>query len=174
MAQIAGFHHVSLPATEAERSADWYERVFGFECVLIEEEEDHVKAVMPEHPAGKLLGVHQSPDPVTRWYGSPGAPAVLCFRVASRADLARGDQRLTELGAEHSSPRRAHLGCALDVVDPLGPTSSCTPPRSSARTTSKPDHPGLPAGWPPAKAAPTWTAKAIATSLCSMVGRAPG
>jgi len=75
IAQIAGFHHVSLPATDAERSADWYERVFGFECVLVQEEEDRVKAVMLEHPAGMLLSVHQSPDLVTRWYGSPGAPA---------------------------------------------------------------------------------------------------
>ena len=64
--------------------------------------------------------MHQSPDPVTRWYGSPGAPAVLCFRVASRGELARWDQRLTELGVEHSSPRRAHLGLALDAVDPSG------------------------------------------------------
>jgi len=120
MAQIAGFHHVSLPATDAERSADWYERVFGFGCVLIEEEEDRVKAVMLEHPAGMLLSVHQSPDLVTRWYGSPGAPAALCFQVGSEDDLARWDQRLTELGAEHSGPRRAHLGWALDVTDPSG------------------------------------------------------
>ncbi len=120
MAQIAGFHHVSLPARDAERSGDWYGRVFGFECVVIEEEEDHVKAVMLEHPAGMLLAVHQAPDLVTHWYGSPGAPAALCFRVGSRDDLARWDQRLTELGAEHSSPRRAHLGWALDVIDPSG------------------------------------------------------
>jgi hypothetical protein len=30
------------------------------------------------------------------------------------------DNRLTELGAEHSSPRQAHLGWALDVIDPSG------------------------------------------------------
>jgi hypothetical protein len=45
---------------------------------------------------------------------------MLSFRVASRADLVRWDARLTELGAEHSSPRQAHLGWALDVIDPSG------------------------------------------------------
>jgi len=54
------------------------------------------------------------------WYGSPRAPAALCFRVGSEGDLARWDRRLTELGAEHSGPRRAHLGWALDVTDPSG------------------------------------------------------
>ncbi|HYB86676.1 MAG TPA: VOC family protein [Streptosporangiaceae bacterium] len=120
MAQIAGFHHVSLPAADVQRSGDWYERVFGFECVLVEEEEDHVTAVTLEHPAGMVLVVHRSPDLVTRWYGSPGAPAVLGFRVGSRDDLTAWDKRLTELGAAHSGPRRAHLGWALDVTDPSG------------------------------------------------------
>ena len=120
MAEILGFHHVSLPARDVERSGDWYERVFGFECVLIEEEEDRVTAVMLEHPAGMLLALHLSPDlalaPPKRGLGT----AALSFRVASQDDLLRWDKRLTELGIEHSGPRRAHLGWALDVVDPSG------------------------------------------------------
>ena len=30
------------------------------------------------------------------------------------------DERLAELGAQHSGPRQAHLGWALDVIDPSG------------------------------------------------------
>ena len=120
MAEIAGFHRVCLPAVDVLRSSDWYERVFGFECVLIEEEEDHIRAVMLEHPAGMLVSLHLAPDLVTRWYGSAGGPAALGFRVGSLGDLVRWDQRLTELGAGHSGPRPAHLGWALDVVDPSG------------------------------------------------------
>jgi catechol 2,3-dioxygenase-like lactoylglutathione lyase family enzyme len=120
MTQISGFHHVSLPATDVERSGDWYERVFGFERVLIEEEEDHVTAVMLEHPAGMLLSLHQSPDLVPAWGGPGDRPAVLGFRVASHDDLVLWEKRLTELGAEHSGLRQAHLGWALDVVDPSG------------------------------------------------------
>lgn len=120
MARICGFHHVSLPARDLDRSADWYESVFGFERVLIEEEEDRVTMVMLEHPEGMLLCLHQAPDLDPVWHELQGTAAVLGFRVTSVADLALWDRRLTELGAEHSSPREAHLGWALDVVDPSG------------------------------------------------------
>ena len=120
MAQISGFHHVTLPARDLDRSGDWYERVFGFQRVLIEEDEDRVTMVLLEHPEGMLLCLHQRPDPGPAWPGLGSAVAVLSFRVASRADLERWDGRLAELGAEHSGPRQAHLGWALDVIDPSG------------------------------------------------------
>lgn len=120
MAQICGFHHVSLPASDLDRSGDWYERVFGFRRVLIEEDEDRVTMVMLEHPEGMLLCLHQSPDLGGAWYGMGSAVAVLSFRVASHGDLVLWDKRLAELGARHSSPRQAHLGWALDVIDPSG------------------------------------------------------
>ena len=120
MAQISGIHHVTLPARDLDRSGDWYERVFGFQRVLIEEDEDRVTMVLLEHPEGMLLCLHQPSDPSAAWHGLGSAVAVLSFRVASRADLVLWDGRLTELGAEHSSPRPAHLGWALDVIDPAG------------------------------------------------------
>jgi|SRR5271157_1466962 len=120
MAQICGFHHVSLPARDLERSGDWYERVFGFERILIEEDEDRVTMVLLEHPEGMLLCLHKSLDLGPAWYGLGSAVAVLSFRVANRADLVRWDKRLAELEAEHSGPRQAHLGWALDVIDPSG------------------------------------------------------
>ena len=120
MAQISGFHHMTLPARDLDRSGDWYERVFDFERVLIEEEEDRVTMVMLEHPEGILLYLHQPPDLSPAWHWLGSAVAVLSFRVASRADLVLWDRRLAELGAEHSSPRQAHLGWALDVIDPSG------------------------------------------------------
>ena len=120
MTQIAGFHHVTLPARDLDRSGDWYERVFGFQRVLIEEDADRVTMVLLEHPDGMLLCLHQPPDPSPAWQGLGSAVAVLSFRVASRADQMRWDGRLTELGAEHASPRQAHLGWALDVIDPSG------------------------------------------------------
>ena len=120
MAQIRGFHHVSLPASDLDRSGDWYERVFGFRRVLIEEDEDCVTMVMLEHPEGMLLCLHQSPDLGQAWRGLGSAVAVLSFRVASRADLMAWDKRLTDIETQHSSRRQAHLGWALDVIDPSG------------------------------------------------------
>ena len=120
MAQISGFHHVSLPASDLDRSSDWYERVFSFRRVLIEEDEDRVTMVMLEHPEGMLLCLHHSPDLGQAWHGLDSAVAVLSFRVASRADLVAWAKRLAELQTEHSGPRQAHLGWALDVLDPSG------------------------------------------------------
>jgi hypothetical protein len=61
----------------------------------------------------------QPPDPSPAWQGLGSAVAMLSFRAASRADLVCWDRRLTELGTE-PSPRQAHLGWALDVIDPSG------------------------------------------------------
>jgi hypothetical protein len=49
------------PEVDLDLSGDWYERVFGFQRVLIEEDEDRVTMVMLEHPEGMLLCLHQSP-----------------------------------------------------------------------------------------------------------------
>jgi len=120
MPSILGFHHVSLPASDPDRSSDWYERVFGFERVLIEEDEDRITMVMLEHPLGMRLCLHLAGHLDPEWDGPGKAAAMLSFRVASQADLVRWDARLAELGIEHSSPRQAHLGWALDVADPSG------------------------------------------------------
>ena len=120
MPNILGFHHVSLPASDPDRSSDWYERVFGFERVLIEEEEDRVTMIMLEHPRGMRLCLHLALELDPEWYGPGKGAALLSFRVASRAGLVSWDERLSELGIEHSGPRQAHLGWALDVADPSG------------------------------------------------------
>jgi catechol 2,3-dioxygenase-like lactoylglutathione lyase family enzyme len=117
--QISGYHHVSLPVADALGSSDWYERVFGFVRVLIEETEDRVTAVMLEHPSGIFLYLHYAPEGLCGWHGPATGAAVLSFRVAD-ADLAVWDKHLTELGVEHSGPHQAHLGWALDVNDPDG------------------------------------------------------
>jgi len=80
----------------------------------------HVTMILLEHPEGMLLCLHQPPDPSPAWHELGSDVAVLSFRVGSRADLAVWNRRLAELDAEHSSPRQAHLGWALDVIDPSG------------------------------------------------------
>jgi len=111
---------VSLPATDVLRSSDWYEHVFGFSCVLIKEEEDRVAMVTLEHPTGVLLYIHEAPEQVAAWRLSRAGTAVLGLSVANRSALEWWDSRLAELGVEHSPPRPAHLGLALDVTGPDG------------------------------------------------------
>lgn len=54
MPKIAGLHHIAVAAKDAQRSGEWYERVFGFTRLLVEEEEDRVTDVMLEHPLPEL------------------------------------------------------------------------------------------------------------------------
>jgi catechol 2,3-dioxygenase-like lactoylglutathione lyase family enzyme len=117
--RICGFHHVSLAATDLDRASDWYERVFGFERILIEEAEDFVTRIVLEHPEGMLLQLCRPADLALAVQPADGV-AVLSFRVASQEDLAAWAARLTELGVSHSGPRQAHLGWALNVTDPSG------------------------------------------------------
>jgi len=120
MPQISGYHHVSLPAADVLRSGDWYERVFGFSRVLIEEDEDLVTAVMLGHPVGIILYLHHAPEQLEAWRASVAGAPVLGFRVASYDELMSWEASLAGLGVEHSAPRPAHVGWALDVVDPDG------------------------------------------------------
>ena len=113
MAQIFGFHHVTLPARDLDRSGDWYERVFGFQRILIEEDEDRVTMVLLEHPEGMLLCLRQPPDPSPAWQGPGSAVAVLGFRVASRADLVLWDTLLAELQNQQQTLTSSLQGLSL-------------------------------------------------------------
>ncbi len=120
MPRISGYHHVSLPAADVLRTGDWYERVFGFARVLIEEDEDHVTAAMLEHPTGIILYLHHAPEQLAAWRGSVASAPVLGFRVSSYGELTSWEASLGVLSVEHSGLRQAHVGWALDVIDPDG------------------------------------------------------
>jgi hypothetical protein len=48
------------------------------------------------------------------------AAPVLSFKVPGYEDMAAWEQRLTELGVGHSALHEAHLGWAVDLLDPDG------------------------------------------------------
>lgn len=116
MPEIEGLHHVALPARDAVRSSGWYESVFGFFQLLVEEEEDRISSVTLGHPSGVLLVLHQM-DGVG---GYPERFAGLAFKVPDRAGLDAWERWLTDHQVAHSGVRPAHLGWALDVIGPDG------------------------------------------------------
>jgi catechol 2,3-dioxygenase-like lactoylglutathione lyase family enzyme len=118
MPHITGLHHVSLPAADVAHSSDWYERVLGFVPVLMEEDEDSVTMIVLEHQCGVLLYVRLARGQIPA--GTAVGGEAVSFLVDSRDDLISWHQRLTELGVEHSGPRDAHLGWALDIAGPDG------------------------------------------------------
>jgi catechol 2,3-dioxygenase-like lactoylglutathione lyase family enzyme len=118
MPHITGLHHVSLPAADVMRSSDWYERVLGFVPILMEEGEDAVTMIALEHECRVLLYVRLAHGQIAA--GTAAGGAAVSFLVDSRDDLIAWHQRLTELGIEHTGPREAHLGWALDITGPDG------------------------------------------------------
>jgi hypothetical protein len=116
MPQISGLHHIAVPRKDALLSGEWFERVFGFTRILVEEEEDRVTGVVLEHPCGILLFLHQTAD------AFPAYPDLATFAlgVADRDELLMWADHLSALGVPCSAPRPAHLGWALDVTDPEG------------------------------------------------------
>ncbi len=137
MPQIEGFSHVSLSVTDQQRSARWYEEVFGFVTFDKLDEPDYAESVLL-HPQRRHPRVQQTaptPAPVR-----PGAHRWrhLAFRVASRDELDRGTDRLAELGVTHSPVATAATdrSCACGT-----PTASSS---SSSGGRGTPDH-GAPA-----------------------------
>src|SRR5258708_15298617 len=116
MPDIIGLHHLSLLAVDAVRSGEWYERVLGFNRILVEEDEDGVTAVAVEHPCGIVLFVHQCSQRLPL----PRESAVFALSVRDLEGLTEWTRYLAALGVAHSPPRLAHLGWALDVTGPDG------------------------------------------------------
>ncbi len=111
--QIVGLHHVRLPVSNVLVSRDWYLDVLGFECVLVEEEEDRVTGVVLEHPSGVVIGLHEQPD---------RASALRGFVVVGLAvsDATEWVEYLDRCNVVHGQLDDRHLGQCLRVADPDG------------------------------------------------------
>jgi len=120
MPQITGLHHVILPVRDVIQAGDWFERVLGFSCLLIREEEDQVTTMVVRHPAGVLLQLRHAPELAEALEMARTGMTVLSLSVTDRPALAEWERRLAELGLEHSQPYQAHLGWALHVTGPDG------------------------------------------------------
>jgi hypothetical protein len=99
-------------------SSDWYEHVSGFDRVVIEEQENSVSAAILRHPAGIFICLHHAPERLPRWDGPAMAVPALSFKLPGYTELAAWEQHLRDLGVVHSALHEAHLGWAVDVIDP--------------------------------------------------------
>ncbi len=120
MPEIQGFSHVSLSVTDHERSARWYEEVFGFSTIEKLDEPEYTESVMV-HPTGAVLCLQQH-------RANPGEPFDprhtggdhIAFRVATRSDLDQWTARLAELGVTQSPVAERSYGAVLCLRDPDG------------------------------------------------------
>ncbi len=118
MPAIEGFSHVSLSVTDHERSARWYEEVFGFTAIEKLDEPDYAESVML-HPSGAILCLQQHrANPGEPFDPSRTGGDHVAFRVASREELDGWKDRLVNLGVTHSPVVDRSYGSVLCLRDP--------------------------------------------------------
>ena len=105
MPEIARIHHVSMTVTDIERSVPWYTDVLGLTKLMDEPHpNDAGYAVILGKPDFSFcVGLHTHPTNA----GEPCSEVRTgldhaSFGVADRAELDLWEQRLSELGVEHS------------------------------------------------------------------------
>ncbi len=120
MTEIQGFSHVSLSVTDHERSARWYEEVFGFTTLEKLDEPAYAESVML-HPSGAILCLQQHrSNPGYPFDPSHTGGDHVAFRVASRDELDRWTARLADLAVVHSPVVDREYGSVLCLRDPDG------------------------------------------------------
>ncbi len=114
-----GLAHVAITVSDLGRSVPWYQRLIGADPALDEDTGPFRHVVFAI--GGTLLGLHGFPE------GSRGSFDErhigldhVSFACADRADLARWQARLEELGLTHGGIVDAGYGSGLSFRDPDG------------------------------------------------------
>ncbi len=113
---LAGIHHITLPVSDVDHSAGWYEMAFGFANAPASRHANDrdITMVHPETGATVMLRLD-----------APRAKAlagfdVLTFAVGTRDDLDAFVARLDAEGITHNAPTAWGNGVSVDVTDPDG------------------------------------------------------
>jgi catechol 2,3-dioxygenase-like lactoylglutathione lyase family enzyme len=117
MPTFTGISHVDLSVTDVEASAEWYVTVLGLKRLARQDLDGRVMVVLA-HPETRLVvGLNQHEDRTVDRFDetSPGLDHV-GFSVDERDDLDELDQRLTEMGVDHSPVTDAPSGSGAALV----------------------------------------------------------
>ena len=121
MAEISGdIHHINLSVTDSDRSADWYEEVFGLKrFVKLDDEQGRWSKIILQHTSGLLVGLtqHQTNEGEGFDEVRTGMDHV-AFSVSDDAALDDWERHLHDLGVTHSEIRTSPLGRLIVIRDP--------------------------------------------------------
>lgn len=120
MADFPAIAHVAVTVRDLERSATWYERLFGSAPVLDEDTGAFYHKVYVL--GGTLFGLHTHPTgPGDEPFAATNTGLDhVAFGVADRAALERWAARLDELGIAHGGLVDAPYGSGVSFKDPDG------------------------------------------------------
>lgn len=116
-----GVHHLTLSVTDADRSADWYQRLLG-EATIIIREAPGWRRVRMQWPDGLVIGA-------TQHEGTAGSDRFDHTRVgldhigigcASEADVRAWAAHMDSVGIDHGPVEDVPYGWAVTARDPDG------------------------------------------------------
>lgn len=113
--------HLDLTVSDAEKSAVWYAETLGLRRARRADLDNRIMIVLVHPDTGLVIGLNQHHEQIPDRFDEhrPGLDHV-GFGVADRAELDRWQQRLEELGVEHSpvTDSPSGSGTALVFRDP--------------------------------------------------------
>jgi glyoxylase I family protein len=119
MPTIVGAHHVAFTVRDADRSAQWYQDLFGMQVVL-KGDDDTVRFRILAHPdSGWIIGVRQYSGREDRPFDEfrTGLDH-FAFGVSSRAELDAWEQRLGAAGVPFTPSVQTPIGTVIVFRDP--------------------------------------------------------
>ena len=119
MPTITGGHHIALTVRNADKSAAWYGELLGMQVVL-QGDEPTVKFRVLAHPdSGWLVGVRQydGHDEASFDELRTGLDH-FAFGVDSMSELESWEEKLRDLGVEHSPIAETPIGSVIVFRDP--------------------------------------------------------
>lgn len=121
MPEFAAVSHIDLTVKDVEKSADWYVRILGLVRLKRADLDNRIMIVLRHPESGLIIGLNQHDVPSGDAFDEhrPGLDH-LGFGVATRDELLDWQQRLAELGVEHSpvTDSASGSGSALVFRDP--------------------------------------------------------
>lgn len=120
---LAGASHVALTVRDMDASAEWYQRVFGWQVLrrFADEEAGTPRVLMLDATTFFVVGLCQPRDGDGSAFDHRRTGLDhFAFRVADEAELARWVAHLDALGVDHSPVRELELGRFVSLEDPDG------------------------------------------------------
>ncbi|MCX7521393.1 VOC family protein [Microbacterium sp. STN6] len=117
MPEFGTISHLDLTVSDAEKSAAWYVETLGLKRARRADLDNRIMIVLVHPATGLVIGLNQHNEPAADRFDErrPGLDHV-GFSVSERAELDGWEERLSELGVDHSPVTDAPSGSGTALV----------------------------------------------------------
>lgn len=119
MATITGMHHIALTVQDADRSAQWYQELFGLQRLLEADDDDVRIRVLVDPGSGWVIGLRQYPGRTDGAFDELRTGLDhFALAVSSRAELEAWEGVLRDRGIPFTPIVESPIGTVVVVRDP--------------------------------------------------------